>query len=294
LFTLNVVEPQRIYDAVQLHTEEVGGQLHAYSRLPLRQLLRYLSIQQACWWISDHPSQQSIPPVCASVLDHLVKHLPGQHDVVILESLDWFVQRNGETDVLGFLQQLDALSKQHLFDVMLPVDPLTFDSRFWMRLRSLAPEHELLRSSEVEPAVEVPDEEGDPEQFAHQTDQPAEELLVHLVRLPRLGFNKVVLARRMLQWKRMGFDLSELEPAILMENMDDAFSLYHSIETQIVHAIDALRYIETHGTNLTTTERHRYHYRLMHLMRIEETTLELEELVSTRQSATFSLKSSHP
>ena len=34
--------------------------------------------------------------------------------------------------------------------------------------------------------------------------------ITHLVSLPRLGFTSAVLARRMLQWKRMGFDLSAL------------------------------------------------------------------------------------
>lgn len=293
LFTLESVDPQIIYDAAQQRVDQTGGALHCYSRLPLRQLLRFLSSKHTTWWISEHPSPHSLSPDSSVLHDHMTSHLPAQNDVVVVESLDWLVHRNGDAQVLEWLQRLDGLAKLHIFEVVLPVDPLAFEVRFWMRLRSLAPKF----AGELESPDINDDHEEDSvplEGVPTEQESPIDEVLVHLVSLPRLGFNKVLLAKRMLQWKRMGFDLSELEPAMSMEDLSEAFALYQSTETQVVKAIDGLRYINAHEPILTTTERHRYQFRFMHLLHIDETTAELLELVSTRQAPAFSLESSHP
>ena len=106
--------------------------------------------------------------------------------------------------------------------------------------------------------------------------QSSEAVITHLVSLPRLGFTSAVLARRMLQWKRMGFDLSALEPALSLTDMDDAFSVYRSVELDIVRAIDALRLLETHESALTVTEREMFNYRMMSLLDVEQNVQDLE------------------
>ena len=86
----------------------------------------------------------------------------------------------------------------------------------------------------------------------------------------------------MLQWKRMGFDLSALEPALSLTDMDDAFSVYRSVELDIVRAIDALRLLETHESALTVTEREMFNYRMMSLLDVEKNDQDLETLLSAR------------
>ena len=57
-----------------------------------------------------------------------------------------------------------------------------------------------------------------------------ERVLTHLVSLPLAGFNKTLLAKRMLQWKRMGFDYSAIEPALSMNYMEEVHAVYASVE----------------------------------------------------------------
>lgn len=207
-------------------------------------------------------------------------------DLIVLEGVDWFVDRTSPQDTMRMIQSLDALSREHELDVVLPVDSLALTSQFWTRLRALAPAielsddvsaHETSHSSmadtlddvsySVDNDVETNDSEG---------------TLVHLVNLPAVGFTQAILARRMLQWKRMGFDLAALEPAMAMVNLDDAHRLYRVVESDITAAIDAIRYMNTDRARLTVTEREVYNYRLMSLSSVNETIAELERLISTR------------
>ena len=125
--------------------------------------------------------------------------------------------------------------------------------------------------------------------------QSSEAVITHLVSLPRLGFTSASLARRMLQWKRMGFDLSALEPALSLTDMDDAFSLYRSVELNIVRAIDALRLLETHESALTVTEREMFNYRMMSLLDVEQNAQDLEAFSQRgKRPCSASNRASHP
>ena len=90
-----------------------------------------------------------------------------------------------------------------------------------------------------------------------------ERVLTHLVSLPLAGFNKTLLAKRMLQWKRMGFDLSALEPALSMNDMQEVHAVYAAVETDIRLAIDGLRLMEHHHGRLSVSEREMFNYRMM-------------------------------
>jgi hypothetical protein len=283
LYTTELVEPNLLYSAVQDHVTSTNAHLHCYSRLPLRQLLRHLSAQNAtAWWISEHPSAQSVQPTRDVILQHVLSQSVNENDVVLIESLDWLVARNGEDSILELIQQLDSESKANGYSILFALDPLSLSQRFWKRLRAIAPAYDVLNEHNVsESNHEEPPVEEINEIVEAVVDQEIPDI-VHLVSIPRHGFNHTILARRMLQWKRMGFDLAELEPAMTMQDLDQAHGLYKSIEHTVTQAIDALRYLVSHESRLTVTERERTHYRLMNLIDIDETVKDLEHLISLR------------
>ena len=282
LYTTELVDPNPLYSAVQDYVTERKAHLHCYSRLPLRQLLRHVSTQNATtWWISEHPSPQTVEPAQNVLLEHLLSRSLKEHDVVVVESLDWLVARNGETSILEMVQRLDSESRTIGYSVLFPIDPLSLSQRFWKRLRAIAPDYDLLSMHSVAETDEPSESTGEHDDRASDEAGEAHDI-VHLVSIPRLGFNHTILARRMLQWKRMGFDLADLEPAMSMQDLDAAHALYKSTEQTVTKAIDALRYLLAQERRLTVTERERTHYRLMNLIDIDETVKELERLVSLR------------
>ena len=287
LHTLDSSSPTDAYLALEHRILGANGDVLCYSRLPMRQLLRFIPSNRASlWWISEHSSAQSVMPDPEVVLTHIDGQASASTDLIVLEGVDWFVDRTSPQDTLRMIQSLDALSREHQLDLVLPVDSLALTSQFWARLRALAPAFEHQSDAPVHETTDVPmtvtlDEDSDStdNDLVHND---SERTLVHLVNLPSVGFTHAILARRMLQWKRMGFDLAALEPAMAMVNLDEAYLIYRDVESDITSAIDALRYMDSQRAKLTVTEREVYNFRLMSLSSVDETVAELERLVSTR------------
>ena len=283
--TLDASRPEDVYLHLDETIEQADHAVHCYSRLPMRQLLRYVSANSAeMWWLSEHDTPRAIPPHPKDVFAHINSSTREGASLVVLEGIDWLVRRTNETTVLEMLQSLDGLSRERGFQVVLAGDSLSLNPTFWARICSLAPKISVStdpvevdgRRHEFEeaPIHHTPIEEAE--------SSPDDTVLVHLVKLPQAGFTHAVLARRMLQWKRMGFDLAALEPAMASNDMVKAHTIYAGVEADIIMAIDAIRLMEQRNQDLTVTERERFNYRFMSLNEVAEGYEELFTVLSSR------------
>ena len=261
------------------------GEVACYSRLPMRQLLRYIPSNLAeMWWLTDREDQRAVAPDIETLDAHVNGQLGPPGSLLIVEGLDWLASRSGEEVTLAWLQRLDAAVRERDIDVVLPVDPLSLSVHFWRRLSGLAPLLEQPLTERLDavdsgdrPVVEVAESDSRGEMV-----RADERVLTHLVSLPLAGFNKTLLAKRMLQWKRMGFDLSALEPALSMNDMQEVHAVYAAVETDIRLAIDGLRLMEHHHGRLSVSEREMFNYRMMSLTDVVQHVQELEHVISTR------------
>ena len=285
---LNTFESSDTGDVYAFLTPQITnckGEVACYSRLPMRQLLRYIPSNLAeMWWLTDREDQRAVAPDIETLDAHLNGQLGPPGSLLIVEGLDWLASRSGEEVTLAWLQRLDAAVRERDIDVVLPVDPLSLSVHFWRRLSGLAPLLEQPLTERLDavdsgdrPVVEVA--ESDSRLEIVRAD---ERVLTHLVSLPLAGFNKTLLAKRMLQWKRMGFDLSALEPALSMNDMQEVHAVYAAVETDIRLAIDGLRLMEHHHGRLSVSEREMFNYRMMSLTDVVQHVQELEHVISTR------------
>lgn len=286
LHTLDSSSSSSTFLALEERILSASGDVLCYSRLPMRQLLRYLPSNRAeMWWISEHESPQSVMPDPEGLVRHVSAHSSSATELIVIEGLDWIVERSSTAAALRMIQSLDALSRQHAMDLVFSVDAIALPSTFWSRLCSVAPKLELdinhvqPENTEVK-SIDSLTNESPLETVPAPDDKDT--TLVHLVSLPRVGFTHAILARRMLQWKRMGFDLAALEPASTMADLDEAHRVYEAVESDITATIDAVRYMEAQRDKLSVTEREVYNYRLMSLSNTAATVEELERLMSSR------------
>ncbi len=283
--TLDTSRPEDVYLHLDETIEQAENIVHCYSRLPMRQLLRYISANSAeMWWLSDHDAPRAISPDPGEVFAHIKTSTRNDTTLVVLEGIDWLVRRTNETTVLEMLQALDRLSKERRFGVVLAGDSLSLNPTFWARICSLAPKISLSAApSEIKEANIVLDEAPIPQPPIQEENTSRDDnVLVHLVNLPQAGFTHAVLARRMLQWKRMGFDLAALEPAMATNDLEKAHTIYTGVENAITMAIDAIRLMNQRSQDLTVTERERFNYRFMALNEVAEGYEELLAVLSSR------------
>ncbi|MGB1793744.1 MAG: hypothetical protein ACPHMS_07735, partial [Candidatus Poseidoniaceae archaeon] len=88
--------------------------------------------------------------------------------------------------------------------------------------------------------------------------------LVLLTRLPRSGFTKQILQRRILQWRKMGLDTSEIESSLYSNDLDEIYAQYVLIEEKVRRATELERFV--------TTEIHDSQERTVALFRIRQLT----------------------
>ena len=286
LRTVEVSNTSDFYSALDGLLERTDAQAICYSRWPARQLLRHLPAHRASlWWLSDHQDPQAIPPAMEDVYGHLSGTSTPEMTVVVIEGLDWMMQRQSEPLLLEFLQKVDGLSRSNHQLVLIPVDSLSFQPTMWVRIRAIAPPmslgemhgtHESSTDTTLESGHAVATEEVE---FTTPHDGG---VLVHLVQLPAQGFSHRMLSKRMLQWKRMGFDLSELEPALAYNDPLRAHELYATVQQHVTKAIDTIRLLGQHQHLFTVTEREKWHFQLMALLDIGE----VEGLVAQRIAST--------
>ena len=67
--------------------------------------------------------------------------------------------------------------------------------------------------------------------------------LVFLTKLPRIGFSKQILQRRVLQWRRMGLGYMDIEPSLFNTDVDEMYSKYIELEENVRRATELERYV---------------------------------------------------
>lgn len=243
-----------------------------FSRLPHRRLLDQLDITKVeTYWLTDRIGQGHIAPDLGQVHSLILARIKNHRGLIILEGLEWLVALHGETTVLNFIRSLRDDLHRTQWSLLLPVNPLAFNSIWVARLHREAPLMELSgprtesiesRTFDEEPHEEpLPDDRGSTEEGLPH--------LVMLTRLPEIGFTKHILRKRILQWRRMGLDVSEVEPALYLED-SDAHALYSIVEEKVRRAVELERRIEAVKSNLSASELTTSKFRIRQLTGLDQ------------------------
>jgi hypothetical protein len=250
-----------------------------FSRLPHRRLIDQLDITKVeTYWLTDRVGQGHIAPDLAQVHSLILARVNNHRGLIILEGLEWLVTLHGETTVLNFIRGLRDDLHRTQWSLLLPINPLAFNSIWVARLHREAPLLELsgpkTESLESESVVE----ESTVEPIFEERGSTEEGLphLVMLTRLPETGFTKQILRKRILQWRRMGLDVSEVEPALHFED-SEAHALYSKVEEKVRRAVELERRIDTMKSDLSASELTTSKFRIRQLTGLDE----LESLMFT-------------
>ena len=240
------------------------------SRLPHRRLLDQLDISKIeTYWMTHRVGQAHIAPDLKAIHDLIQSRISNHHGVIVLEGLEWLVTLHGESTILNFIRTLRDEIHRTQWMVILSLEPLAFNSIWLARLRREAPlmEVHLDVAEQVESKVE-PEDEINAAEHIPVTEEGLPSLVM-LNRLPKNGFTHALLRKRVLQWRRMGLDVSEVEPA-LHQALDDAFDLYTTVESKVRVAVELERRIDSVSEHLTASELTTSKFRIRQLTGLED------------------------
>ena len=288
LYTAELSDNTVLYPWLDKQLEVSQQQVLLFSRQPHKRLLEYIDLAKIeSYWLSERITAGAIPPSLEKIAHIITSKLPNDHGLIIVEGLEWLVSLHGEDAVLAFIRRIRDETYKSSWKIIFPINCLVFDSVWLARLRREAPDTDIL-SPIQDDLIEVNEEgivkenESSDAIKSHNFQQmPGEGIeldtredgspkLVMLTRLPRNGFSNSILTRRILQWRRMGLDVSEVEPALKIIDDKVAHQLYSSVEEKVRRAVELENHLEARSDNISATEMATARFRIRQLTGLDE------------------------
>lgn len=229
------------------------------TRIPSRRLLEQLDINGLdTYWITEQDTNNSIKPDFSSVVQILRQSKDASDEqVMVIDGLEFISDRIGADQLLTEITILvDDLPKFN-YTCILCLDLLAMPAKIATKLKyiletlEISNEKVLVTGNEDEEYIEPSITPG--EHMEYELGKDGNPRLVYLSKLPRTGFSNNILVKRILQWRRMGLDVSEIEPALKYRE-DRAYELYKSVEEKVRRAVDLDRFINSNSDSINTSE----------------------------------------
>ncbi len=229
------------------------------TRIPSRRLLEQLDINGLdTYWMTEQDTNNSIKPDFSSVVEIFRQSKDASDEqVMVIDGLEFISDRIGADQLLTEITILvDDLSKFN-YTCILCLDLLAMPAKIATKLKyiletlEISNEKVLVTGNEDEEYIEPSITPG--EHMEYELGKDGNPRLVYLSKLPRTGFSNNILVKRILQWRRMGLDVSEIEPALKYRE-DKAYELYKSVEEKVRRAVDLDRFINSNSDSINTSE----------------------------------------
>ena len=218
-----------------------------YSRLPTRRLIEKLDLSKINhFWIANNEENTAIKPSIQEIIQSITDHDETTNNIFLIDGLEYLYNNGDNSELLSRLVTFADLLKSRNWAVIYCINSLAFDSDWIIKLRNLSDKLEIntpeLESYEFEDKKEenvvLPEEDNNLFELAIDGGPR----MAYLARLPRSGFTNEILVKRILQWRRMGLDVSRIEPALTYD-IDEAYELYQSVEEDVRRATELERFI---------------------------------------------------
>ena len=231
----------------QLDTEE-NQSLIFISRYPAARLLDLLDISEIqCYWLTNIQSKGAINPSLEKLNHFTESTIREGRGMLLIEGMEWLASLHGFDAVHSMLRSLSEKVVLSQWSIYISISDSSFDQRELSRILREAP------MRQFNDVVEI-NEQGE-EPFVISNNIPQSEhveldlnddgtpKLVFLTRLPRSGFSKQILQRRILQWRRMGLDTSDIESSLYSNEIDTMYAKYAAVEEKIRRATELERFV---------------------------------------------------
>ena len=224
-----------------------GYNFTLYSRLPTRRLIEKLDLSKINhFWIANNEENTVIKPSIQEIIQSITNHDETTSNIFLIDGLEYLYNNGNNSELLSRLVTFADLLKSRNWAVIYCINSLAFDSDWIIKLRHLSDKLEI-KTPELE-SYEFEDKKEE-NMVLLEEDNNLFELAIdggprmaYLARLPRLGFTNEILVKRILQWRRMGLDVSRIEPALTYD-IDEAYELYQSVEEDVRRATELERFI---------------------------------------------------
>ena len=271
---------------------ELGARVSVFSRLSPQRLGQHLRLDRIEFkWLSESIDSHSLPPSLERIHHAISTRIATDGGIIWLDGVEFLIHRQGFDAFLAFTRSLaDELTGTD-WSLMLPFSPLSLEGTAVAQLRREASPFEIQVAPR--PAVsaesDVPAPAPAPLSGAEETEIEVE--VEAEVSLPEVGgltmltsiasaaLSPAVLMRRRAQWQEMGFDVTELDHALTLDD-EGRYAIYRAVENRVRRAIECerrLRMIEMRGHMVEAVK---MRFRILQLTGLTAIENRLDELLA--------------
>lgn len=271
-----------LYEALDNLASKGDTSIALISRRPQKEVIRYLDITKSdVRWLTELEVEGSIYPQLEKISNFIENKIQSGKGIIVVEGLEWMKEMQGEDSLLVMARRLNDQILDKEWTILFLYNHLAFSSQWSARFKREAPML-IITSQESD----VPEEEVNNANTEEELDETIEILpdgsprLTLLTKLPESTFSIQLLRRRILQWRKMGLEVSELEPA-LYKRPNEAYAIYKTVEEKVRKVTEIERLIDAPGNNFDSTKRSIYRFQLRQLTSIDKIEKEIVEALSS-------------
>ena len=275
LHLANVAEMLAWVDAQSMRDEE---QVLLISRLPHRRLVEHIHLEKVeSYWMTQRNDIATLSPELDNIRELIVQRVNSGEGLAVIEGIEWLISNNNFDGVINFVMKInDALNSSN-WNIIFTFDTGILSTQELARFHKEAEEWNIPVEVEIN-VIEDENQLGEIQTDDEVSDEPPVGL-AFLVRIPSEGFTMEILRRRVLQWRRMGLEVSEVEPALFMNSLDASFQLYHSVEKRVRKAIELDNRLDILLENGHRSEVTKMRFRVRQLTGFDEVEKRIDELI---------------
>ena len=217
------------------------------SRYPQSILMDLVDISEIdCYWLTTARHPGTIDPSLEKINHFVESNIQQNNGHIYMEGIEWMVSLHGFEAVHSMIRTLAEKVSLSDWMIYISISVGSFETRDLSRLYREAPLLEISNPNLMvnedpkdKPLIEPQASDG----IEMDLNDDGTPKLIFLTRLPRSGFSKQILQRRILQWRRMGLDTSDIESSLYSDDIDKIYSDYRIIEEKVRRATELERHI---------------------------------------------------
>lgn len=261
-----------VYENLNLESENSDKKIIVVSRKPQKEIIRYLDIKKSdTYWMTELKVKAGIQPRLEKISSLITDNISSGSGIILIEGLEWLKQLHGEDSLLVMVRRINDQINSKNWSVLFLYNKLAFTTQWNLRFQREAPQiaiHKVDVNEEFEKDVNndyVQTSEKDESTEILEDGSPK---LTMLTKLPKSTFTISLLRRRIIQWRKMGLEVSELEPGLHKEP-EEAYLLYSVVEEKVRKVVELENLMEN-LSNLDASERSIFRFQLRQLTSIDE------------------------
>ena len=241
LYSLRYESQDKFLAIVDKFSQDSDKHAMLVSRSPQRRLLEHIDLDKVeSYWMTTYDVLGAIQPSLEALEDLITSRVSNHEGVIFIEGIERLVALNGFSELMTMVMKIKDILHRRQWIVIFTINEEVFDEIQLAKWhKEVNPwtilEKQALTNIDID-TTEILAVESDNSTI--QEDDLAGNKLSFLTKIPKDGYTKDILRKRILQWRRMGLDVSAAEPALYSTSDDDGYLIYKRVEQNVRRAVE--------------------------------------------------------